>query len=354
MKTHITGLQPPTDRSCGICTTTSQEATTFRLTNSYAEDADAPATRKAYTADLECFVRHHGTPPTRDTTTEDVAAYVAHLADSGYKPATVRRRIAAISRYLKARGLEPVASLRREPLRSVWRGYLRRLALTGDREQERAAPITADVLRQLVQATGAGRSAIRDRALLLLGFAGALRRSELARVRLRHLTATDAGLELLIPRSKTDQTGRGHILGIPYATTTHRGADGCTDSEDEPPVCPVLAVQDLIDMLTEALDNVSPDTYLFTAINRWGGVSDQPLSGRSISRIIKRHAAAAGLDEGQFSGHSLRAGLITEAVRRGKPEAHVMRHSRHRSVEVFRTYVRPATVWQDNAADGLL
>ncbi len=165
----------------------------------------------------------------------------------------------------------------------------------------------------------------RDRALLLLGFAAALRRSELVAVHREHLTFTADGMKLLIPRAKTDQDGEGAEIGIP------RGL--------KPETCPVRAM--------EVWLRASDCRYgpVFRKVDRWGNLEHTRLGADAVRDILLRRAAAAKLSVPageRLSPHGLRAGFITEAYRQGARDEEIMDHTRHRDLRTMRGYVRRA------------
>ena len=171
---------------------------------------------------------------------------------------------------------------------------------------------------------------VRDRALLLVGFAGAFRRSELVALDVDDMADTTDGLVVTIRRSKTDQEGAGEQIGIPYGS--------------DPATCPVRSYRAWLDASGVTSGPV------FRAVTRHGRMSDRRLGDAAVADVVKRCARVAGLDPCQFAGHSLRAGLITSAAEAGVAERDIMRQSRHKSVPVMRRYIRGATVWQANAA----
>jgi integrase len=175
-----------------------------------------------------------------------------------------------------------------------------------------------------------GPLGIRDRALLLIGFAGAFRRSELTSLDVADLDFIGNGMTIRLRRSKTDQEGRGETVGIPW------GANRET--------CPVLALQAWLD--TAAI-TTGP---IFRPIDRHGNIRPQRLSDRAVALIVKRHAEAAGLDAAKYSGHSLRAGLATSAAMGGASERAIMRQTRHRSLPMVRRYIREGDLFRENAA----
>lgn len=188
-------------------------------------------------------------------------------------------------------------------------------------------------LQRLVAALPDSLSGSRDRLLLLVGFAGAFRRSELVALDLEDITITPDGLEVLVRRSKTDQEGTGTVKGIPFGSN--------------PRTCPVRAFRAWIER-----SGITTRT-LFRHVDRHGCLHAHRLSGHAIARIIKRLAKVAGLDPVQFSGHSLRAGLATAAARAGKADRTIMRQTGHRSRAMLDRYVRDADLFTDNAAAGI-
>jgi integrase len=258
---------------------------------------------------------------------ETVALYLSARANEGRKPATVALDLAAISQAHKVAG--HTSSRGAACVREVFAGIRRTLGAA----QRRVAPLLPGDLRAVSSALPAGLLGLRDRALLLLGFAGAFRRSELAALEVSDLAFTADGLEALIRRSKTDQEGAGRKIGIPFGS--------------DPSTCPVRVVKA---WLEAAKLEAGP---VFREVTRHGHVEGAPLTGRSIARIVKRSAEAAGLDPARFSGHSLRAGLATAAAKAGKSTHAIMRQTGHRSANMVARYVREASLFEDNAASGI-
>jgi integrase len=179
--------------------------------------------------------------------------------------------------------------------------------------------------------TGDGLKAIRDRAILLLGFAGAFRRSELVALDVEDVAECETGLRITIRHSKTDQEGEGATIAIV------RGSIAC-------PVEALKAWRDAAGITTGPL---------FRSIRKGGKVGER-LSAQSIADCVKKHAEKVGLDPALFAGHSLRAGFLTSAAKRGASIFKMMDQSRHRSVDTLRGYVRDAEIFKDHAGAGLL
>jgi integrase len=187
------------------------------------------------------------------------------------------------------------------------------------------------LLRQMCEHTAGDLLGLRDRALLLVGFAGAFRRSELVRLRYEDARFSADGVAITVQRSKTDQEGEGQTIGIPYGSRLE--------------TCPVRALREWLDRarITQG--------FLFTAIGRWGREAGaEPITDHQLARMIKRRARAVGLDPAMFSGHSLRSGLATSAAEGGASERSIMEQTRHRSVKQVRKYIRRGSLFRDNAA----
>lgn len=170
---------------------------------------------------------------------------------------------------------------------------------------------------------------VRDRALLLIGFAGGFRRSELVALDVADIVVTRDGLVVTIRRSKTDQEGEGRKIGVPYGSN--------------PITCPVRALQDLLQQCGYS------EGPLFRPINRHGNMASIRLSGAAVADVVKRYIEAAGLDASDFSGHSLRSGLATSAAMAGASERSIMDQTGHRSLNMVRRYIRDGSLFRENA-----
>jgi integrase len=243
--------------------------------------------------------------------------------ESSHSPSTIRRRLAAISVSHQLAGMETPTA--KAGVKSVWAGIRRRNGVAP--RKVRAA--RTKMITTLVEPLGNRLIDVRDRTLILIGFAGALRRSELVALDLDDVEEDTDGLVLRIRRSKTDQEAEGEIRGLPYGS--------------HPATCPVRAWRAWID----ASDITTGPA--FRGVDRHGHLRSGRLSDRAVADLIKRRAAGAGL-EGSFAGHSLRSGFATEGYAQGTPELAIMRHGRWKSASVMRGYVQEGTIWSDNAA----
>lgn len=297
--------------------------------HAYLDASTAESTRRAYASDLAhfatwCAVHQLPSLPAAPAT---VARYLAALAQADYAMATLERRLAAISQAHQARDLDtPTRAL---AVRKVFAGIRR----THGSAQQGKAPLLPADLQLLISQLDASPRGLRDRALLLVGFAGAFRRSELVALACADVARRREGLVLTVRRSKTDQEGEGMQKAIP------RGAKG---------TCPVRALDAWL-----AAGGIT-EGPIFRPIDRHGRIKPTALAGIEVARLIKRLAAAAGLDPDVYGGHSLRAGLVTAAAQAGANERDIMRQTGHRSERTLRKYIREANLFTANAADGLL
>jgi len=298
----------------------------------YATHAKSENTRRAYASDwrtFEAWCREHqkSALPALPAT---IALYVAALAGRRRKVSTITRALAAISQAHQLAGHETPTT--HAHVREVLKGVRRVVGVA----QAQKAPIEVDTLRGLVATLDDSLRGQRDRALLLLGFSGAFRRSELVGLDVGDVAFVHRGLEVTVRRSKTDQESAGRKLGV------LPGKHSST--------CPVLAVRSWIESASLV------DGPLFrrvTMSKRRSKVAETRLSEKVVVDVVKRAAAAAGLDESHFAGHSLRAGFITSAARAGKSERSIMAMSGHRSTDILRRYIRDIGIFDENAGDGL-
>ena len=293
----------------------------------FAQASRAPATLAAYAKDWAHFARwaaDHGFEPLGSEPTV-LALYVTELARTR-RPSTIVRRLAAISVIHQHHGLpSPTTDA---GVRDIVRGIRRSIGAA----QHEAAPVAIGELRRMVAYLPASALGARDRVVLLVGFAGALRRSELVGLDLEDLRPHERGLVARIRRSKTDQDQIGRDVALP------RGRD--------PETCPVAAIDAWV--TAAALTSGA----LLRSITRHGTIGGR-LSDRSVATIVKGAAARAGLDPTQFSGHSLRAGFATTAAANGASERRIAVQTGHHSMEVLRRSIRAGPVFSENAVTEL-
>jgi site-specific recombinase XerD len=294
----------------------------------YARAEKAEATRRAYRSDFEifrawCSERGASALPAAP---EAVAAFLAHEAERRIRPSTIGRRVAAIRYANKLAGLPlPTDD---ERVRATMRGIRRSLGTA----RAKKTPATVERIVAMAPLAGERLANIRDRALLLFGFASAMRRSELAALDFEDIEETPDGLRVTIRRSKTDQEGHGDVIAVPRGTIA----------------CPVAALKAWLEAATITEGSV------FRPIAKGERLSEARLTDRSIAAIVKAHAARVGLDPAAFAGHSLRSGFLTSAAARGASIFKMADQSRHKSMDTLRGYVHDAEIFKDHAGKGLL
>lgn len=296
---------------------------TFYASNRYAE-----STRRRYRGALERFVAWCGERgvSARPAAPETVADYLAALADAGKSVSTISAALAAIGEAHDSAGYD--SPTKSGAVRDTMAGIRRTLGTRPDKK----APATQDAVKAMAAACGSDLQGLRDRAVLLLGFAGAFRRSELAALTVADLEETPEGLVVTLPRSKTDQEGKGQTVPV------RRGGH----------FCPVAAVNA---WLEAAGIEAGP---IFRPFRRGGHVQERALSAQSVRKIVRTHAAGAGLDPNDFGAHSLRSGFATSAARAGASVWKLQEVTRHKSLEVLNGYIQDAQKFTNHAGEGLL
>lgn len=319
-----------------------------------AEKAVAPATRRNYAADWDSFCGwcidrgFVALPASPDT----VARYLRWLID---RPAVVvhenvvqrdgslaaRSRLrkpvkgATLRRHLVSIGVAHRAADYQDPTKSLFVKAVARgiRAERGSASTPKEA-LGRDALRAALLAIQTERLIDkRNRAIVLFGWSGAFRRSEIAAVDVEHIRRERQGIDVLLPRSKTNQEGLHEQVLIGYAS--------------DPEFCAIVALDE---WLRAAGITSGP---VFRRVDRHGNVGDR-IAGEVVAAVTKRFTSTVGLDARLFAAHSLRSGWISTAAQEGKRERDMMRHSRHKSVPVFRGYIRQATKWNDHPGLGLL
>jgi site-specific recombinase XerD len=294
----------------------------------YIRASKAANTLRGYKSDWRHFCgwcHGHGLCPV-PSNPETVAVYIAECAEH-LKVGSIQRRLNAIAEAYKAAGQEsPTHS-------SIVANTMKGIRRTKGTAPIQKAPTLTHDIRAMIDATDAGVIGARDRALILLGFAGAFRRSELVGFDAEDCVFGKDGLTMTLRKSKTDQNGVGRKIGIPYGSN--------------PDTCPVRTNKSWLEL---AAIGTGP---LFRAINRHGQVLAGRLSGIDVARVVKKLADRAGLDAANYAGHSLRAGHATSAAIAGASERSIMNQTGHRSVQMVRRYIRDGSLFRENSAGKL-
>jgi len=289
----------------------------------YVRDSLSDNTRRAYLSDLRHFEAWGGAIPATDTALADyLAAHAGELS-----AATLARRLASISKVHTARCLPNPA--KSELVKATLRGIKRAHGTS----QRQAKPLLKEDLFAALATMGDGLKDVRDRALLLIGFAGGFRRSELVALNFTDVELVRQGMIFTIRRAKTDQEAAGRKVGIPWA----RGR-----------FCPV---QSLALWLEAGGIKNGP---IFRPVDRHSNMLAARLSGEAVSLVTKQRVSDAGLDPGGYSGHSLRAGLATSAAQAGVSSWKIRQQTGHASDAMLQRYIREGELFVNNAAAALL
>ena len=289
----------------------------------------APSTLRAYRSDWTIFERWchaRGIQPL-PAAPEAVAVFLGSQASDGSKPATLTRRVAAIRYFHIMAGItdSPTAS---EIVKSTMKGIRRALGTA----KAQKAPATADRLLKMLEHVPDTLQGYRDRAILLVGFAGAFRRSELSELLVSDLEEVPSGLRVHIRKSKTDQEGAGQVVPIVKGEKA----------------CPAKAVANWLQIA-----NIKKGP-VFRRLGKGDKIFKKALTPYSIGKIVKRYAERAGYNPAEYAGHSLRSGFLTSAAMNGASIFKMMDISRHKSMDTLKGYVRQADEFKDHAGDGLL
>jgi len=289
----------------------------------FVRESIAPNSRRAYASDLARFVAWGGSLPATDKL---IAAYLAAHAET-HATSTLTRWLTSLAKAHRAAAFaDPTKN---ELVRSVLRGIRR----THGAAPLQAKPLLRDDLIATLDAMDGSLRSLRDRALLLIGFAGGFRRSELVGLDVGDVEAVRQGVVLHLRRSKTDQFAQGRKIGIPHARGRH---------------CPLVALEV---WLSAAQISAGP---LFRPVSRHGHVRGKRLSGDAVSIVVRERLAAAGIETDGFSGHSLRAGFATSAAQAGVSSWKIRQQTGHASDAMLARYVRDGELFIDNAAGVLL
>jgi len=293
----------------------------------YIHAATSNNTRTAYQADIRHFVHWGGRLPTSGEAILQYLRYHAALLN----PRTLARRLTAIKNWHLYQGFsDPTAH-------PAIRKTLAGIRNVHGKPKNKAAPLTLEIIAKMSVLLKESNRLIdcRNRALLLVGFLGAFRRSELASIKWDDITHVPEGVEIMVPRSKTDQGGEGQVCAIP--------------SSNNAMLCPVAA-------LCEWRERSSSETdYVFRQITAGGRVLNEAIKPHQVNVVIKSIAIACCIPDAEsYSSHSLRRGFATEASRKGAPFGSIMRHGRWRHEGTVLGYIDEGRRFDQNAASILL
>jgi len=303
----------------------------FVKAKGYAREAIPENTRRAYAADWHGFLlwcTEYGRSPL-PAHEQTIVLYLTDLAET-HKISSLRRKTAAIS---VAHQLASFASpTRSADVRLALRGIARSQAADGHSRRQ-ATPLLVEDVIAMARACNDDLRGKRDAALILVGFAGGFRRSELVSLRFEDLQRTPEGILLRLRRSKTDQTGEGAEKAIFFGRTPSR--------------CPVLRLESWT--VAAGIEH-GP---LFPRIRKGGRVTDTALTPQSVTNILRERAEQAGIEPQRISGHSLRAGFVTQALISGADYPSIARQTGHRGMQTIMQYDRGRSRFAGNAAQNL-
>ncbi len=296
---------------------------TARSATEFIGAAKADATHRAYESDwrdFEAWCRENRLAflPAQP---ETVALYISALAkpsngERPRKPSTITRRLTAITQVHRAQGFDSPAAMRHKLVADALHGIRRKLGTAPVMKK----PLTREKIIQLLGVLEGPIAAARDKALLLLGFAGSLRRAELAALRVEDIHRHRKGITITIPYSKTDQEKKGREVEVLY---------GIHDR-----TCPILALDNWLKIAGIR------EGYVLRRVGAHGNVGSA-LDKDSIGRIVQRLVRRAGIaDPETYGGHSLRAGFVTEASANGATDREIMKQTGHKTVAMVHRYAR--------------
>lgn len=301
----------------------------LNITQHLATESRASSTRRAYRSDAKLFkvwCESRGLQA-MPATPSVVALFIGSQVAEGKAASTLNRRLAAIRlAHFEAGHESPTGA---QEVLSVMKGARRALGTA----VKAKTPATADRIQAMVSHCPDTLNGKRDKALILLGFAGAFRRSELAALTVEDLEMDTEGLRIHIRQSKTDQEGAGQVVPVPHGGKLR-----------------------VIASLYEWLEASGiEEGAIFRPLNQWGHMtSDKPLQDRVVAEVVKKYAGLAGFDMKDFGGHSLRSGFLTSAAKAGASIFKMMDISRHKRIETLRSYVKNAELFTDHAGAGFL
>ena len=279
------------------------------------KSSKANNTLRAYKADFKDFALFCQQNGLNSMPSEPkiITLYLTHLSKSS-KYSTLKRRLASISVIHRLNGhyldtKHPVITENLLGIKRVKGTY-----------QKAKKPILINDLKAIINAINKDKNQInrsKNKALLLIGFAGGFRRSELVAIFLDDVEFVPEGVKIFVRRSKTDQSGEGMTKGIPYFSS--------------PDYCPVISLKDWIQE---------------GKINS-GKIFD--MSDKNVALTIKKYAAIAGLDQNKYSGHSLRSGFATSTAELGAEERSIMAMTGHKTTQMVRRYIKEANLFKNNA-----
>ena len=305
-----------------------EEETLINLKNSKANN-----TVRAYKSDFKDFSLFCSQNGFKSLPADPkvVSLYLTHLSSKDIKLSTLKRRLVSIGiiHALKGQYLDTKHPIIVENIMGIRR---RKGSL-----QKGKKPLLINNLKLLINVidefNNEDLKKFRDRSILLIGFSGGFRRSEIVSLDYDDLNFVEEGLKINLKKTKTDQFGEGSLKGLPYF--------------DNSQYCPVISIKKWIE-----ISNIDSGP-LFRRISKSKKLSKNRLSDQSVALLIKKYLKLAGIDNRNYSGHSLRSGFATSAAEAGAEERSIMAMTGHKSTEMVRRYIKEANLFKNNALNKL-
>jgi len=303
---------------------TLQEETLLNLQSSKAKN-----TVRAYKSDFKDFGIFCAQNGFKSIPSEPkiVSLYLTHLSTNEIKISTIKRRLVSIGVIHKLKGhyldtkhpmiIENILGIKRR------KGSI----------QIGKKPLLINNLKLIINVIDKNNyedlKKLRDRSIILMGFSGGFRRNEIVSLDCDDLDFVAEGLKINLKRSKTDQFGEGSVKGLPYFDNTQ--------------YCPVLSLKNWIEA-----SKISSGP-LFRRFSKGSKLTENRLTDQTVALLIKKYLKLAGIDNKNYSGHSLRSGFATAAAESGANERNIMAMTGHKSTEMVRRYIKEANLFKNNA-----
>ena len=256
-----------------------------------------------------------------------VSLYLTHLSTKDVKISTLKRRLVSIGVIHKIKG--HYLDTKHPSIIENLMGIKRRKGSV----QKGKKPLLINNLKRIINVIDQDKSEeikkLRNRSIILIGFSGGFRRNEIVSLDYDDLDFVSEGLKINLKRSKTDQYGEGSVKGLPYF--------------ENPQYCPVVSIEKWLKL---SKINNGP---LFRRFTKGSNLSENRLTDQSVALIIKEYLKLAGIDNKNYSGHSLRSGFATSAAEAGAEERSIMAMTGHKSTEMVRRYIKEANLFKNNA-----
>ena len=255
-----------------------------------------------------------------------VSLYLTHLSTKDVKMSTIKRRLISIGVIHKLKG-HYIDTKHPSIIENVM-GIKRRKGSTQNGKKPLLINSLKDIINVIDEQKKAEIKKLRDRSIILIGFAGGFRRNEIVSLNYEDLEFVEEGLKINLRRSKTDQFGEGFTKGLPYFENSQ--------------YCPVVSLSKWIE-----ISRISSGA-LFRRFSKGSKLTDNRLTDQTVALLIKEYLRLTGIDSKNYSGHSLRSGFATTAAESGAEERNIMAMTGHKSSEMVRRYIKEANLFKNN------